>query len=227
MMNDSAIRQQLLEQFPALAAMPPADLDRLLAAATTYEVPDRTVMFNAHRPCTGFPLLLQGCVRVAKLAANGREIVLYRVEPGQVCVLSGGCLLGNVPHSATGIAEGPVRLLMLPAAAFDALIQESAPFRQFVFSMYGTRLADVMAVVEDVAFRRLDARLADLLVMRGPTIQDTHQRLADELGSVREVVSRVLRSFEQRGWVALARERVTVIKPEALSRFAAETDGAG
>lgn len=216
----SDLRRQLLDRFPALAALAPGDLERLLREAAARSVPDRTVMFDAHQPCTGFPLLLEGCVRVSKIAPNGREIVLYRVEPGQVCVLSGGCLLGDAPHTATGTSEGAVRLLMVPPAVFDALIRESAPFRRVVFGMYGTRLADVMAVVEDVAFRRLDARLADLLVTRGPVIQDTHQRIAEELGTVREVVSRVLRSFEQHGWIALARERVTVLDPAALAQFA-------
>jgi CRP/FNR family transcriptional regulator len=216
------IRRQLLDRFPPLAALASPDLDRLLREAAPREVPEGTRMFDANQPCTGFPLLLDGCVRVSKIAPNGREIVLYRVEPGQVCVLSGGCLLGHAPHSATGTSEGTVRLMMIPSPLFDALIRESAPFRNFVFGMYGTRLAEVMAVVEDVAFRRLDARLADLLVTRGPVIQDTHQRLAEELGSVREVVSRVLRSFEQRGWIALARERVTVLDPAALAAFAGE-----
>lgn len=216
------IRRQVLERFPALVALAPGDLERLLREATPREVADGTVMFDAHQPCTGFPLLLDGSVRVSKIAPNGREIVLYRVEPGELCVLSGGCLLGDAPHTATGTAEGTVRLLMIPPAVFDGLIRESPPFRQMVFSMYGTRLADVMAVVEDVAFRRIDARLADLLVTRGPLIRDTHQRIAEELGTVREVVSRVLRSFEQRGWIALARERVTVLDAAAMAQFASE-----
>jgi CRP/FNR family transcriptional regulator len=221
-----ALRERLLDRFPALAALPAEELERLLRGAALHDIAEGTVLFDAHQPCTGFPLLLEGSVRVSKLAANGREIALYRVEPGQLCVLSGGCLLGAAPHAATGIAESRVQLLMLPPQVFDTLIRDSAAFRQFVFGTYGTRLVEMMAVVEDVAFRRLDVRLADLLVTRGPVIHDTHQRLADDLGSVREVVSRVLRNFEQRGWVKLARERVTVAEPAALARFAAETGGA-
>jgi CRP/FNR family transcriptional regulator len=86
--------------------------------------------------------------------------------------------------------------------------------------MYGERLAEVMQLVEEVAFRRLDERLAQLLVHRGPVIAATHQSLADELGSVREIVSRLLRSFEQRGWVRLERERVTVTDPKGLAGLA-------
>jgi CRP/FNR family transcriptional regulator len=94
------------------------------------------------------------------------------------------------------------------------------PFRRFVFGMYGERLAEVMELVEEVAFRKLDERLAQLLVHRGPVVEGTHQGLADELGSVREIVSRLLRSFEQRGWVRIERERVTVLDPKALAGLA-------
>jgi CRP/FNR family transcriptional regulator len=91
------------------------------------------------------------------------------------------------------------------------------PFRRFVFGMYGERLAEVMELVEEVAFRKLDERLAQLLIHRGPVIEATHQKLADELGSVREIVSRLLRSFEDRGWVKLERERITVLDPKSLA----------
>lgn len=94
---------------------------------------------------------------------------------------------------------------------------QSEPFRRFVFGMYGERLGEVMELVEAVAFQRLDARLAQLLIRRGPVLQATHQSIADELGSVREIVSRLLRSFEERGWVRLERERVTVLDPKALA----------
>jgi CRP/FNR family transcriptional regulator len=86
--------------------------------------------------------------------------------------------------------------------------------------MYGERLAQVMQLVEEVAFRRLDARLAQLLVQRGPVVAATQQKLAEELGSVREIVSRLLRQFEERGWVELSRERITVRDARALAELA-------
>jgi CRP/FNR family transcriptional regulator len=110
----------------------------------------------------------------------------------------------------------------VPPALFNDLMLQFEPFRRYVFGMYGERLSEVMELVEEVAFRQLDGRLAQLLVRRGPVIEGTHQRLAEELGSVREIVSRLLRSFEQRGWVRIERERVTVTDPKALSTLAAE-----
>jgi CRP/FNR family transcriptional regulator len=92
------------------------------------------------------------------------------------------------------------------------------PFRRFVFGLYNARLEEMMELVEEVAFHKLDQRLAQLLVHRGPVIQETHQKLADDLGSVREIISRLLRMFETHGWVTLERERVTVVNPKALAQ---------
>lgn len=215
--NDRAL---LLQRFPVLAALAPDTLARLLDQAQRRAVAAGGVLFDRHTPCAGFPLVLEGSVRVSTVSAAGREIVLYRVAPGEGCILSGGCLLGHSDYPATGVAETDVVLLRLPPALFDELMAQSEPFRRFVFEMYGTRLAEVMELVEEVAFRKMDTRLARLLVQRGPVVEATHQALADELGSVRVFVSRVLRSFEERGWVRLERERVTVTDPRALAGFA-------
>jgi CRP/FNR family transcriptional regulator len=215
------VKSRLLERFPVFGALPPAQLERLLAEAPVMSAPRGTVLFDARQPCRGFPLLLEGSVRVAKSAPNGREIQLYRVEPGQGCILSGGCLLGQTDYSASGIAEEDVTLVSIPPALFHELMLQHEPFRRFVFGMYGERLAEVMELVEEVAFRQLDARLAQALVRRGPVLEATHQALADELGSVREIVSRLLRGFEARGWVRLERERITLLDPAALAALAA------
>ena len=216
-LDKDATRSKLLERFPVFRELPSPRLGRLLAEAQLLQVPAGTVLFDASQPCRGFPLVLEGAVRVAKFAPNGREILLYRVDPGQGCILSGGCLLGHTDYTARGIAEEDVTLLAVPPAVFEELMLEFEPFRRFVFGMYGERLSEVMELVEEVAFRRLDERLAQLLVHRGPVLEATHQKLADELGSVREIVSRLLRSFEERGWVRLERERITVLDPRALA----------
>jgi CRP/FNR family transcriptional regulator len=212
---------RLRERFPALGGLPAARLERLVADGQVLQVPAGAILFDAHQPCRGFPLVLEGAVRVVMNAPSGREILLYRVDPGQGCIMSGGCLLGHSDYAARGVAEGDVTLLSIPPAPFQSLLLEHEPFRRFVFGMYGERLAEVMTLVEEVAFRRLDERLAQLLIRRGPVVEATHQALADELGSVREIVSRLLRSFEQRGWVKLERERVTLADPKALAALAA------
>lgn len=216
--NDTT-RSLLLARFPVFAQLPASRLDELLAAAPVRRVPAGSVLFEPNMPCEGFPLVLEGSVRVTKSSPGGREIVLYRVSPGEGCILSGGCLLGHNDYAARGLAESDVTLLKISPAQFQDLILQVPPFRRFVFDMYGTRLAEIMELVEEVAFRKLDTRLARLLVQRGPVLNATHQNLADELGSVRVFVSRLLRSFEERGWVTLERERVSIVDPKSLLEF--------
>ena len=214
------MRERLLQRFPVFAELPKADLDALLAEAEVLRVPAGKVLFDAGQPCRGFPLVLEGSVRVFKSSPGGREILLYRVDPGQGCILSGGCLLGHTDYSARGVAEEDVTLVSIPPTRFQELMVRFEPFRRLVFGMYSERLAEVMQLVDEVAFRRLDRRLAQLLIHRGPVIATTHQKLADELGSVREIVRRLLRSFESRGWVTLERERIAVRDPRALAELA-------
>jgi CRP/FNR family transcriptional regulator len=209
--------------FPTLADAPPRTLERIARAAIYRKVPAGTVMFSERSPCSGFPLVLSGSIRVLQRYPNGRELQLYRVKPGESCLLSGSCLLGDAVYEASGIAETNVELLIVPPAEFNALVAEDATFRRHVFALFGDRLAGLMQVVEAIAYQKLDQRLAALLVNRDADsgeIHATHQALADELGSVREIVSRLLRSFEDRGWVDLGRERIKVIDRAALAGLA-------
>ena len=217
-METEQLRRLLLERFALFSGLSDERLAEVLRASQLIRAHTHAVMFETHQPCRGFPLLLEGAVRVFKTAPSGREIQLYRVEAGEGCILSGGCLLGNADYSATALAETDVALLSLGPRVFNELMIEYEPFRRFVFGMYNARLEEIMELVEEVAFHKLDQRLAQLLVHRGPVIHETHQKLADDLGSVREIVSRLLRMFENHGWVTLERERVTVVNPKALAQ---------
>lgn len=180
-----------------------------------------TVVFDAHSPCIAFPMLLTGAIRVSKAAPNGRELVLYRVLPGEACVLTSSCLLGQRDYPARGVVESEALLLALPRALFDRLVAGHAPFRTYVFELFAERLAELMALVEAVAFQQLDQRLAALLLGKGREVHATHQSLAAELGSVREIVTRLLRHFAEQGIVSLGRERIEILDPPALRRIAA------
>ena len=191
-------------------------------AARTRPCPARGAGDEALVPLDGTELAERALVYAHAVAGTTGEILLYRVDPGQSCILSGGCLLGHSDYTARAVVEEDVLLVSLPPALFNELMLDFEPLRLFVFGMYGDRLAEVMELVEEVAFRRLDERLAQLLIHRGPVVEATHQKLADELGSVREIVSRLLRSFEERGWVKLERERITVLDPKALASLQAK-----
>jgi CRP/FNR family transcriptional regulator len=218
----SPLAARIVEAFPTLAEAPSGTLERIAKAAVYRKVQAGTVLFSERSPCAGFPLILAGTVRVLQRYPNGRELQLYRVKPGESCLLSGSCLLGQTEYDATGIAETDVELLVLPPAEFNALIDGDETFRRHVFALFGERLAAVLQIVEAVAYQKLDQRLAALLAGKpGREVNATHQALADELGSVREIVSRLLRSFEDRGWVELGRERITIVDREALAALAA------
>jgi CRP/FNR family transcriptional regulator len=215
--------QPWTDAFPALAGLDRA-ARRRLAAARRATVPAGEVVFREGDACSHYLMVLAGSVRVQMVSEQGREIVLYRVGGGQTCVLTTACLMGGQAYNAQGVVESEVTALMLPAAAFRDLVAESAGFRDFVFSAYGTRLSDLLLLVEEVAFRRVDARLAALLLARSEAggMAVTHQGLAVELGTAREVISRQLKEFERRGWVRLGRGRVAVVRPEALAALARE-----
>jgi CRP/FNR family transcriptional regulator len=204
-----------------------AELAQTLAsAAQPVSAPAGTQLFAPGLPCRQFLLLLDGVVRVQALSKNGREIVLYRIYPGDSCVVTASCLLGSIAYPATGIAETPIQGAMLPNSVFERLLAESSAFRRFVFSTYAARLTDLVARVEEVALERIDVRLARLLLRLAPPttsiVERTHQDLAADLGSAREVVSRQLKTFEQSGWVELQRGYVHLLNRHALETLIAD-----
>jgi CRP/FNR family transcriptional regulator len=211
--------REVRELYPALAGLDDAALHAALEHAPVVSVPAGTSLFGEGSPCRQFPLVLEGSIRVAK-ASEGRELQLYRVTPGESCVLTGGCLVGGRDYPATGVVERDARLVVLPKPVFDQLLGSHAPFRQYVFSLFAERLTDLMALVEAVAFHKLDRRLATALLGRGRVVALTHQQLADELGSVREIVTRVLRGFADQGWVQSTRGAIEVLDAAALRRVA-------
>ena len=211
--------QRLFDLYPVLGELPPPLRERLSAQAQELTVPAGTTLFDERSPCQGFPFILAGGIRVLKVAANGRELPLYRVLPGESCIITSSCLLGHADYNARGVTEGETTLALLPRALFDELLA-APPFRDFVFHLFAERMADLMQLVEEVAFRKLDQRLAGLLLGRGKRVHATHQQLADELGSVREMVSRLLKSFSEQGLVALSREQIEILDPSGLRRLA-------
>ena len=214
------LQQPLLALYPALRSLPAEQLTALCSAMPARDLPAGTQLFTERQDCMGFPLILAGTIKVVKSTAAGREMLLYRVEPGGSCIISSSCLLGHTPYSARGIAETPLSLLLLPIALFEKLVAENAPFRDFVFHLFAERIAELMQLVEEVAFHRLDQRLAKLLLAKGGAIHATHQALAEELGSVREIVSRLLKGFVVQGLVRLGREQIVVIDAAGLRQLA-------
>lgn len=211
--------EQLLSAYPALRSIAPARLAEAATRLRLVSVEGGSELFAESQACAGFPCVLSGQVQVARSSADGRELELYRVGPGEVCFVSAGSLLNGTPMSAHARALTATRLALVDR---DTLIEwsDARPWRLFLFGLMAERMAELTALVEAVAFRPLDQRLARALLGHGPAVQVTHQRLADELGTAREMVSRLLGRFEGMGMVRLGRERIEIVDLPALRQLA-------
>ncbi|WP_299969609.1 Crp/Fnr family transcriptional regulator [uncultured Roseobacter sp.] len=209
-MIDSA---EWVERFPGLSRLDEPTKQLLLKQSAHVALPKDAEIFGPGRSPEHMLFLLDGTVRVQQVSETGHEIVLYRIEAGQSCVLTTACLLSYDDYSATGLAETAVHAAAVPRDVFDDLVASSKPFRSFVFAAFSKRITDLFLMIDEVAFQRLDVRLADKLIkLSGGTDQvaTTHQKLSVELGTAREVISRQLQEFQRRGWIKQARGSVTL-----------------
>ena len=209
-----------LDLFPELGALDETARARLKQCARIVEAPVGDIGYREADPCSGYVMRLAGRSRVYKLSASGREILLYRVAAGETCVLTTTCLLGHSSYPASTVVEEPIRDVFIPASAFHELMVHSDVFRRFVLHNYGNLISNLIVLLEEVAFSSVSARLARVLLdMPQDMLTITHQQLADELGSAREVVSRQLKEFERNGWVTLHRGAIAVTDRAALQKL--------
>lgn len=212
-----------IEHFDELAQLGSEDRALFESRVRVVELGPNQVVFAPGKKPDAFLLVLQGTVRVHQYGASGREIVLYRVSGGESCIMTTACLLSDEEYLAEGVTETPVTAVALGRGDFDALIARSPVFRRFVFSKYAARVTRLMELVEDVAFERIDKRLARKLLELAHDAQSldtTHQSLAVELGSAREVISRQMKQFATRGWITATRGRIEIINRQALNALA-------
>jgi CRP/FNR family transcriptional regulator len=212
-----------ITRFPELGKLTAAEQKLIAERAQVVALPPQTTVFAPGLPAENFLLVLDGTVRVQQVSSGGREIVLYRVTGGESCIMTTACLLSQDTYNAEGITETPVQAVAVPKAAFDELMARSAEFRRFVFSDYSSRITDLLHVVEEVAFERIDKRLAQKLLERTDEsghLNATHQDLAVELGTAREVVSRHLKEFQRRGWLELTRGQIVLADRSGLESLA-------
>lgn len=220
--NDASLLSTPAPQ--SLLACLPEHMRAALAQAPLIRLPAGAPVFERSARCGGFPLLLSGAVRVYRPLANGRSIELYRVAASEPCILSLACLLGGGSYPACGVTAAPTTMTVMPPSMFDECMATVAPFRTAMFRTLGERLVNVMLLVEEVSSLRLDVRLAAALLadgaQDGTLILVTHQQLADELGTVREMISRLLDDFARQQMLVLGRGRIEVIAAARLRQLA-------
>lgn len=206
--------------FPELAAVQDSAVIGMMEAASVVTLPEKTRVFLTGSSCQNYLMVACGAVRVHMLTESGRELLLYQVSAGQSCVLTTSCLLGHSTYPAEGVVESAVTAYAIPSTVFQATLDQSRAFRDFVFKDFSLRLAGVVARMEEVATVDIDSRLVRcLLSSESDLLAKTHHELAVELGSAREVVSRHLKRLEKLGWVTLKRGAIGLTDRSAMQSF--------
>lgn len=196
----------------------------ILASAQQTQIPAGVRLFREAERCQSFMWLLEGSVRVFKHSPEGREITLYRVNPGGFCVLTLRGLLLEEGFPAEAIAETDIFGLTMSRSSFYQVINNSQAFHHYLLKILSRRIGDVMRLVSDVTFQNLNCRLACLVGQlfertAGQSLSITHIQLARELGTTREMVSRILKDFEHRQCIRLSRGKIQLVSSEGLNWF--------
>jgi CRP/FNR family transcriptional regulator, anaerobic regulatory protein len=211
--------ERIVRALPILEHAAPGLLREFQQQAFFARIPIGRDVFVEGDHVDAIALLISGVVRVYKIGETGREITLYRFGNGQSCILTANAILSQKNFPAVATVEKEAEAVMIPADTFRDWVRRYDLWREFVFDLLSERLSSVMAIVEEVAFRRMDARLASLLTERGrrsDLIHMTHQEIAAELGSSREVISRILEDFSAQGMIEVSRGSIKIMDRDAL-----------
>ena len=211
-----------IDRFKGLQRLPETIRAELVQGSKIITVPAETEVFAPGKSAGNLLLMLEGTVRVQQRSGTGREVFLYRIHAGDTCVLTTACMMAFEDYSADGIAETNVRAVAVPRRTFDGLVARSPIFRDFVFTAYSRRITDLLTLIDDLVFQRMDVRLASRLLELADAdgvVHATHAVLGNELGTAREVISRALGEFHRRGWVEQSRGEVHLTGRTGLERL--------
>lgn len=223
MKDTQGLRDRVFNLFPQFSKAGHDLQAELFEHATPVKIPAHQFLCLEGNMCSGMPLVLEGQARVYKLSESGREITLYRVEPGDSCILTASCIMSGVEFPAYVSTETKVEAIVIPPAVLRRWVNQYDVWSEFVWSMLSSRFAEVIALVEEVAFQRVDKRTAEYLLGLADAdgnIKTTHQHIAADIGTSREVISRILKDFEHKGLITLSRGEIHAIHPTALRRAA-------
>ena len=204
--------------------LPPKAADLLAARGRKFSVGRGEIVFQPDKICNDFNWILKGCLRVQMVSQGGREIVLYRVNPGDTCIISTSCLLSGEAYNAEAIVEEDVSGIAISRSVFMELLAISSEFRETVFASFGNRVKELLVYIEEISFGRLDQRLISYLCDKAESkeannteISITHEVLARELATHREVVSRLLKDIERKGWISLGHGKISLLNLPELN----------
>jgi len=213
-----------LHYYPELEQLSDPDWVNVLKEFKYIQVPSQTTIHRAGNPCKGLLFLIDGGVRVFMRGENGREMILYRFQQGDVCVLTLTMLLKSADYGVEAVTDAKSKVAFLPARHFRQAFEGSPGFRNFILHKLACGMHDTLFLLQEVAFERLDMRLACLLFRRfrqhrGNVLVITHQQLAQDLATTREVVSRLLKDLEQQQCIRLRRGRIELLDDRGLAQI--------
>ena len=211
--------------FPMWDKLTPDQQERLCRSATRRMVPKGTILHNGSMDCLGLVLIRSGQLRTYILSDEGREMTIYRLFDMDICLFSASCMMRNIQFDVTIEAEKDSDVWIIPPEVYKSLMDESAALANYTNDLMSSRFSEVMWLVEQVVWRSFDKRLADFLIQESlledsPTLKITHEKIANHLGTAREVVTRMLRYFQNEGMVKLTRGTVELIDPQRLKDLA-------
>lgn len=202
-------------------------IDKLIqsGAAVTKSLPSEQALFCLGDTCENFVIVQKGTVRVELLSTTGQQMLLYRIQDGQSCVMTTSCLLGNSQYFAQAFSETSVDIVLMSKTKFDEQLGGSSEFRDFVFNGFHKRFAELMNRTAELVTNTVDQRLAAALlgyskdINPDVSIVQTHQQLATDIGSAREVVSRRLAAFEEKGFIKKNRGSIEILDVAKLEKL--------
>jgi CRP/FNR family transcriptional regulator len=204
--------EEFLNIFPVFKKAPPELVDKIIERSSRHRFDSASQIYKKGDVCSHIALILDGEIRVYKLSPSGREITLYEIGPGDTCILNASCILSANDYPANAETLSECEVILMPAGLFHDLVSEYEPMRRFVFTMLNQRLVTVMDLVEEIAFGRMAERLVDYIIEKSADniLEVTHQTIANDLGTSREVISRLLKDFERQGKIALSRNLINI-----------------
>lgn len=221
-MPDSHQVERWIERFPLIRNFSASHLQIARGTVQFPVLEANAVAYELEGPCANYLMCIDGRTRVFRMSESGREMLIYKVTGGGTCVLTTQCLLTGGTFPAESIAEERTELAALPTGTFRQLMAESAEFRSFVLDDYTKLLSSLFTLVDDIAFTPLEQRLARRLLVEAEgsgIVAKTHQQLASDLGSVREVISRILGEWAEAGMVVLRRGQIELVDRAALATY--------
>ncbi len=210
------------DYFPLWAKLNRSQQERIRASLLFREVKKGTMLHDGTLDCTGLFLVRDGQLRAYILSEEGREITLYRLFERDMCLLSASCIVHSLQFEVMIAAEKDTSLWVIPADVYKAIMEESAALANYTNELMASRFSDVMWLIEEIMWKSLDKRIADFLMEEAAIegsnrLQMTHETIANHLGTRREVVTRMLRYFQEEGLVKLSRGVVEITDEKKLA----------